>query len=149
MNGGDSKNSIHVRVCRWTAGVADYIWMALKKPLGLWRGAAWLCKSGSHLEAATLERWIEWKNAEGRMGWRAEDESDTRRPDAHTRKPTLIVCDQFSICLVDQSLDLAIRRVLLLSSSPHVWVVQQCFLWITEPKFTWLMNRPHWWIGFR
>lgn len=51
------------------------------------------------------------------MGRRAEDESDAQQPDTHTRKPTLVVCDQFSICHADQMLNLAIRRVLFLSRS--------------------------------
>lgn len=137
MNGADSKNSIHVRVCRWTAGVAGYIWMALEKPSRSSRGAARLCKSRSDLEAAaTLGRWIELKRG-------GEDEMASRgwirraQPDAHTRKPTLIVCDQFSICYTDQLLDLAIRRVLFSSPPAMLGLCNN-----VSYESWWLVNRP-------
>lgn len=75
MNGTGSKYGIHVRERRWTAGVAEYIWMVLKTFQSS-HGAVLCRRRRTDLEAETLGRWIEL-NAEGRIRWRGEDESDT------------------------------------------------------------------------
>lgn len=61
-------------------------WLS-KNPLGRGAALARLCKSRSHLEAATLREMnrVETTRREEWAG-EAEDESDVQQPDAHTRK---------------------------------------------------------------
>lgn len=104
MNGPGSKNGIHVRERRWRVGVAEYIWMVLKTSRPSHR--AMLCRREEDRFRSRNTREMNrikcgGQNQMEKGGWIRHSE-----PDIHTRNPTLIVYDQFSICYTDQFMDL-------------------------------------------
>lgn len=104
MNGTGSKYGNHVREWRWTAGVAEHIWMVLET-FQPWHGAVLCGRKRTDLETETLGEMNRNKcgreNQMERGGWIRRSE-----PDIHTRNPTLIVYDQFFICYTDRFMDL-------------------------------------------